>query len=201
MTIVLHHHAIPNIQPLLELDPCCWSYDVLKCGYLDVVMFQVAHWPKWLIGCGGTVGSIKWFLSICVEHLFATHRLYLIQDAFITNVCTEFDLICTDGKYPSTPLSSTSRLVPYDGTSDLSNIKTYQRLVGSLAYIKVMMQPDIAHTRSVLAQFLTNPGPIHLSEIKHMWQYLYGTMYLAICARGGELTQTFGRLCQPEGLL
>jgi hypothetical protein len=54
-TIVLHYHAIPNIQLLLESDPCWWNYDALKCVYLDVVMFREAHRPKWLIGCGGTV--------------------------------------------------------------------------------------------------------------------------------------------------
>jgi thiamine transporter ThiT len=44
---------------------------------------------------------------------------------------------------------------------------------------------------SNLARFLTNPGPVHLSEVKYVWQYLYGTMYLAICAQGGEPTQTY----------
>ena len=54
-----------------------------------------------------------------------------------------------------------------------------------------MTRPNVAHAHSVLARFLTNPGLIHLSEIKHVWQYLYGTRYLAICARGGEPTQTY----------
>jgi hypothetical protein len=128
------------------------------------------------------IGDVKWFLGIRVEHLLASRQLYLVQDAFINKVCTEFDLICTDGKYPSTPLSSTSRLIPYDGISERSNIKTYQRLVGCLVYIEVMTCPDIPHTHSVLARFLTNPRPIHLSEVKHVWQYLYGSMYLAICS-------------------
>jgi hypothetical protein len=71
-------------------------------------------------------------------------------------------------KRDCTPLLSTSRLVPYNGTPDLSNIKTYQRLVGSLAYIEIMTQSDVAHTHLVLARFLTNPGPIHLSEVKRV---------------------------------
>lgn len=54
-----------------------------------------------------------------------------------------------------------------------------------------MTRPDVAHAHSVLARFLTNLGPTHLSEIKHVWQYLYGTRYLAISARGGEPTQTY----------
>jgi len=54
-----------------------------------------------------------------------------------------------------------------------------------------MTRPNVAHAHSVLARFLTNPGPIHLSKIKHVWQYLYGTRYLAISAQGGEPTQTY----------
>jgi hypothetical protein len=128
------------------------------------------------------IGDVKWFLGIRVERVLASRQLYLVQDAFINKVCTEFDLIRADSKYPSTPLSSTSRLVPHNGITELSNIKTYQRLVGNLAYIEVMTQPDVAHAHSVLARFLTNPGAVHLSEIQHVWQYLYGTRYLAISA-------------------
>ncbi|KNG52825.1 reverse transcriptase rna-dependent dna [Stemphylium lycopersici] len=137
------------------------------------------------------IGEVKWFLGIRVERVIPSRQLYLVQDAFINKVCTEFDLIRANGRYPSTPLSSTSRLALYDGISEPSNTKTYQRLVGNLAYIEVMTRPDVAHAHSVLARFLTNPGPIHLSEIKHVWQYLYGTRYLAISARGGEPTQTY----------
>jgi hypothetical protein len=128
------------------------------------------------------MGNVKWFLGIRVERVLASRQLYLVQDACINKVCTEFDLIRVDGRYPSTPLSFASRLALYDGISELSNIKSYQRLVGSLAYIEVMTRPDVAHAHSVLARFLVNPGPIHLSEIKHVWQYLYGTRYLAISA-------------------
>jgi hypothetical protein len=71
------------------------------------------------------IGDIKWFLGIRVERVLASRQLYLVQDAFINKVCTEFDLVCADGRYPSTPLSSTSRLSPYDGISELSNTKTY----------------------------------------------------------------------------
>jgi hypothetical protein len=84
------------------------------------------------------IGDVKWFLGIRVERLLASCQLYLLQDAFINKVCTEFGLIRADGKYPSTPLSSTSRLVTYEGITEPSNIKTYQRLVGNLAYIEVV---------------------------------------------------------------
>jgi hypothetical protein len=182
--------------------PCLWINDrVILFFYVDdiIILFHPDYQDDFeklerqLIKLYNLrqIGDVKWFLGIRVERVLASRQLYLVQDAFINKVCTEFDLIRADGRYPSTPLSSTSRLALYDGISELSNAKTYQRLVGSLAYIEVMTRPDVAHAHSVLARFLTNPGPIHLSEIKHVWQYLYGTRYLAISARGGEPTQTY----------
>ncbi|KAK1912657.1 hypothetical protein P3342_004593 [Pyrenophora teres f. teres] len=50
------------------------------------------------------IGNIKWFLGIRVERVLSSQQLYLIQDSFIVKVCTEFNLIGADGKYPSTPL-------------------------------------------------------------------------------------------------
>ncbi|KAK1913006.1 hypothetical protein P3342_004942 [Pyrenophora teres f. teres] len=50
------------------------------------------------------IGNIKWFLGIRVERVLSSQQLYLIQDSFIVKVCTEFNLIRADGKYPSTPL-------------------------------------------------------------------------------------------------
>jgi hypothetical protein len=69
------------------------------------------------------IGDVKWFLGIRVERLLASCQLYSVQDAFINNVCTEIDLIRTDGKYSFTSLSSTPRLALYDGITELSNIK------------------------------------------------------------------------------
>jgi hypothetical protein len=159
--------------------PCLWTnYRVIFSFYVDnIIMLYYSDYQEGfdqleqqLVKLYNLrqIGIVKWFLGIHVECLLASRQLYLVQDVFINKVCTEFDLIRTDGKYSSTPLSSTSRLVPYNGTPDLSNIKTYQRLVGSLAYIEIMTQSDVAHTHLVLARFLTNPGPIHLSEVKHV---------------------------------
>ena len=182
--------------------PCLWMNDrVILFFYVDDIIilyhpdfqedFKKLEQQLIKLYSLRQIGGVKWFLGIRVERVLASRQLYLVQDAFISKVCTEFDLICADGKFPSTPLSSASRLAAYDGVSTLSNTKTYQRLVGNLAYIEVMTRPDVAHAHSVLARFLTNPGPVHLSEIKHVWQYLYGTRYLAISARGGEPTQTY----------
>ncbi|KNG44199.1 reverse transcriptase rna-dependent dna [Stemphylium lycopersici] len=178
--------------------PCLWMNDrVILFFYVDDIIilyhpnyqedFEKLEQQLIKLYSLRRIGDVKWFLGIRVERVLASRQLYLVQDAFINKVCTEFDLIRADGKYPSTPLSSVSRLLPYDGVSKPLNTKTYQRLVGNLAYIDVMTRPDVAYAHSVLARFLTNPGPIHLSKIKHVWQYLY----LAISARGGEPTQTY----------
>jgi len=54
-----------------------------------------------------------------------------------------------------------------------------------------MSRPDVAHAHLVLVRFLTNPETIHLLEVNHAWQCLYGARYLATSARGGELIQTY----------
>jgi hypothetical protein len=71
------------------------------------------------------ISNVKWFLSIRVERNLASRQLFLVQDAFIKKVCTEFGLINTNGRYPTTPLSSTLRLLPFDGDSEPSDTKTY----------------------------------------------------------------------------
>jgi hypothetical protein len=184
--------------------PCLWMNDrIIFFFYVDDII--ILYHPDYQEGFEKLeqqliklynlrqMGNVKWFLGIRVERVLANRQLYLVQDSFIVKVCTEFDLISADGKYPSTPLSSTSRLLPYDGVSEPSNTKTYQRLVGNLAYIEIMTRPDVAHAHSVLARFLINPGPTHLSEIKHVWQYLYGTMYLAIESKPNFATLIFIR--------
>jgi hypothetical protein len=54
-----------------------------------------------------------------------------------------------------------------------------------------MTRPNVAHVHSVFVWFLINPGPNHLSEIKHVWQFLYGTRYLTITAQRSQPIQTF----------
>ena len=55
------------------------------------------------------------------------------------------------------------------------NVKLYQQMVGSLMYIVIGTQPDIAFMVIHLSQFLTKPTKKHFDAIKHVFRYLKGT--------------------------
>ncbi|KAF7565120.1 hypothetical protein PtrM4_045540 [Pyrenophora tritici-repentis] len=114
------------------------------------------------------LGELKWFLRI--------------RDSFIEKVVNKYDLDQkSGGRYPAVPLVENSLA---QSTKDTSNQRTqlYQQLVRSLAYISTFTRPDVARAHSVLARHLQNPGQKHVSAVKHVWRYLYGTRHLAIRA-------------------
>ncbi|KAI1590863.1 hypothetical protein PtrCC142_011888, partial [Pyrenophora tritici-repentis] len=103
-------------------------------------------------------------------------------DSFIEKVVNKYDLDQKlGGRYPAVPLVENSLA---QSTEDTSNQRTqlYQQLVGSLAYITTFTRLDVVRAHSVLARHLQNPGQKHVSAVKHVWRYLYGTRHLAIRA-------------------
>lgn len=52
----------------------------------------------------------------------------------------------------------------------------YMNAVGSLMYLATTTCPDIAYAVGVLARFNANPGMAHWSAVKHLFQYLRGTL-------------------------
>lgn len=56
----------------------------------------------------------------------------------------------------------------------------YINAVGALMYLATSTRPDIAFTVSKLARFNSNPGKTHWAAVKHLFQYLKGTMDLKL---------------------
>jgi hypothetical protein len=52
----------------------------------------------------------------------------------------------------------------------------YLSAVGSLQYLAIITQPDIAHSVTYLACFNANPGPEHWKSLKHLYRYIKGTI-------------------------
>jgi hypothetical protein len=85
------------------------------------------------------------------------------------------------GRYTAVPLLENSLTHSEEETND-QRTQLYQQLVGLLAYISTFTRPNVARAHSVLARHLQNPGQKHVSAVKHVWRYLYGTRHLAIRA-------------------
>ena len=128
------------------------------------------------------LGELKWFLGIRVLRDWTAGTIWLIQDSFIEKVVNNFDLDQkSGGRYPAVPLVENS-LAQSKEETDHQRTQLYQQLVGSLAYISTFSRPDVSRAHSVLAQHLQSPGQKHMSAVKHVWRYLYGTRHLAIRA-------------------
>jgi hypothetical protein len=123
------------------------------------------------------MGDVEWFLGVRVIRDRAARKIWLVHDTYIEKITKKFGLI--DGRCPSTPLPGLE-LTKYDGQAPKRQVKEYQEKVGSVLYTAIMIRPDVAYAASLLSQFLTNPGPEHLTAVNWTIKYLFGTRFLAI---------------------
>jgi hypothetical protein len=90
-------------------------------------------------------------------------------------------------------------LVKHEGQATESEIKDYQRLIGSLLYVQISTCPDISFAVLCLAQYVANPSLQHLRLAKYVLSYLKGTVdyrlhYDGACGDGlhGYSDSSFG---------
>jgi hypothetical protein len=108
-----------------------------------------------------SLGELRWFLGIRVLRDKEKRRIYLIQDSFIDKVTSKFEINISH-RATGAPLVEDYLKASTESQND-QRTKTYQQLVGSLAYILTFTRPDVARAHSVLARHLQNPGQKHLS--------------------------------------
>src|SRR5690242_6643826 len=106
---------------------------------------------------------------------------------------------CYSVSTPMDPGSGTqlTKYIP-NATDDkaMKNVP-YMNAVGALMYLAIGTHPDIAYTVSKLAQYNSNPGPIHWKAVQHLFRYLSGTKDLKLTYRNNgstlasELFQTY----------
>ena len=123
------------------------------------------------------LGKPRWFLGIRIVQDNTLGTLSICQDTYIDKLVHQFHL---EGR--TTPLTPAplDELLPYDGKASPEAILFYQTIVGSLIYLAVITRVDIAFTVSKLAQFMTNPSPIHHAVAEHCLLYAWGTKHLGI---------------------
>ena len=89
-----------------------------------------------------------------------------------------------DDAHPvSVPLDPHINLHQYtldDEVRKLMKKRSYPQLIGSLMYAAIGTRPDIAFAVSTLAQFMSDPAPVHWEAAKRVLRYLKGTRTLGI---------------------
>lgn len=69
----------------------------------------------------------------------------------------------------------------------MSNI-IYPSVVGSLMYVMVCTQQDIAHAVGVVSRYMSNSGMENWNVVKWILKYLRGTTSKALCFKGSNAT-------------
>ena len=112
---------------------------------------------------------LRYFLGI--EVMRSKHGIFLSQRKYV------FDLLSETGKLGVKPYSSP--MVPSihltrEGET-FEDPERYRRLVEKLNYLTVT-RPDIAHSVSVVSQYMSSPTADHWAAIKHILCYLKGAL-------------------------
>jgi len=109
---------------------------------------------------------VKNFLGI--EVAYSNQRIFISQQKCITNLLAESGKI---GCKPiSTPMDPNRKLCKVEEGSTVDK-KMYQTLVGKLIYL-AHTRPDIAHSVSVINQFMHEPKESHLQAVYRILHYL-----------------------------
>ncbi|XP_004292511.1 PREDICTED: uncharacterized mitochondrial protein AtMg00810-like [Fragaria vesca subsp. vesca] len=125
------------------------------------------------------LGPLKYFLGIEIDQ--SPHSLFLNQRKYVVDLLDEAGM--KDIKPARTPLDSKLKL---DITGEnLTDVCSYQRLVGKLIYLTIT-RPDLTYAVSLVSQFLHSPTTHHLSIVKRILRYLKGTVSRGIVMRNNS---------------
>jgi hypothetical protein len=92
----------------------------------------------------------------------------------------------TNAKPASTPLPAGFMPAPWTGPVDKALCAHYQMVIGSLLFLTLGSQPDIAFAVTKLLQFSSNPSPAHNKAVDHILHYLAGTRKYRIVYDGAK---------------
>ena len=123
-----------------------------------------------------SLGDLSSFLGIRI--IRNDENLYLCQDSYIEKLVEKYYTTATD-YIQKTPIS-TDPVVNYNGVTTAAQIHAYQQHIGSLTFAATTSRPDISFATAKLAQFLTNPSPLHQAAANRVISYLYHSKHLAI---------------------
>ncbi|KAJ3014460.1 hypothetical protein NUW54_g1301 [Trametes sanguinea] len=91
-----------------------------------------------------------------------------------------------NAKSAPTPLPAGYHPMPNTGTADSTLRSRFQTVIGSLLYIMLGTQPDIAFAVTKLSQFAANPSQEHLNKALYICRYLIGTRSYSLVYNGAS---------------
>ena len=99
-------------------------------------------------------------------------KIYLNQTAYLQKVIKHFNL--QNVKPALTPLPEGYQPSPIKENASATLHSKYQQVIGSLLYLMLGTQPNIAFAVTKLSQFASNPTKEHLGKVLYICCYLLG---------------------------
>jgi hypothetical protein len=132
------------------------------------------------------LGEAAFILGIEIKRDRSARTLSIGQPAYISSVLQRHRM--ADCKPISTPMdrNNHSQLVksPANYTATLEATREYQSIVGGVMFAMLCTRPDIAFAVTTLAQFASNPSPVHVTALRRLLRYLRGTIDQTITYTG-----------------
>jgi transposase InsO family protein len=124
------------------------------------------------------LGEASFLLGIDIRRDRARRTISISQSAYIAALLERHGM--SDCKSVSTPMDRDSKttLNQPAGQHPATDkaIRDYQAVIGGVMFAMICTRPDIAFAVTTLAQFASNPSPIHEQAVKRVLRYLRGTI-------------------------
>jgi len=117
------------------------------------------------------LGECREFLHMRIE--YRGGKTYLDQVPYLEKILKRFGM--ADAKAAQTPLPTSYKPEPFDGTATAALQSQYQSVIGSLLYLMLGTHPDLAFAVTQMAKFSHNPLEEHLLKTRHILRYLAST--------------------------
>jgi hypothetical protein len=132
------------------------------------------------------LGEASFILGIDIRRDRANRTVSIGQSAYITALLERHGM--SDCKPVSTPMDRDSKntLVQQHAEHKAtdSEARDYQTIIGGVMFAAICTRPDIAFAVTTLAQFASNPAPVHAQAVRRVLRYLSGTVDRRITYRG-----------------
>lgn len=135
------------------------------------------------LGWGITVESpIRGFLGCRIEQDIEAGTVCVWQTQYIEKLAETFRISESRPQY--TPLEPGLTFGERESEpASEENKLFYQRIIGALLWVAGVTRPDISHAVSVLSQFSSNPGKVHIKAAIRVARYLLTTKDLGLTYR------------------
>ena len=151
------------------------------CGPSKAIIDEVKghfmrKWKCW------DVSETTEFLYMCIKH--HGYKIYIDQHTYLDKIIKHFGL--QNVNFTPIPLPQGYYPICNNGLVNPTLCTKFQTIIGSLLYIMISTQPDIAYAVTILSKHSANPTKEHVSKTLYICCYLLGIPNVVLHFNGNQ---------------